>query len=363
MIWKPSVTLCKHAAACDLIIYCYFFWHPPKHLHALHSGMHSGVCTYTNCFFATQLKTSVSSEMMPPYRTEDTQLCRMMFICSASCTLACSFGCTEITTSQKSLFVISLQHNRHVLKSWNIWHDWARLVKNTPSLQHYCVLGVSVSSSSSLCCPLSGSPCRLPPGSAGQLSASLYILHPGHLCVCGSALHPQQRKEVHHLWRLSAPRLWVFFILIPSVLFDLFLAMHFPLFILCPHWRPCLPQPCASWSQPPSTQTASTSTRNSVGTVTATSWRGSPSPSHSSPPSLTLCYARRLREKDTSSSSNQPKTLWLDLLSQLKSGFSHRWVAVYICLFWMSDLSCWCRFSYRYSRPVDPLKYMLLVFN
>lgn len=28
----------------------------------------------------------------------------------------------------------------------------------------------------------------------------------------------------------------------------------------------------------------------------------------------------------------------------------------------MSDLSCLCRFSYRYSRPVDPLKYML-VFN
>lgn len=57
---------------------------------------------------------------------------------------------------------------------------------------------------------LSGSPCRLPPGSAGQLSARLYILHPGHLCVCGSALHPRKRKAVHHLWHLSVHCLWVF---------------------------------------------------------------------------------------------------------------------------------------------------------
>lgn len=58
---------------------------------------------------------------------------------------------------------------------------------------------------------LSGAPCRLPPGSAGQCCAGLYILHPGYLRVCGSALHPQQRKEVHRLRRLSGPRLWVFF--------------------------------------------------------------------------------------------------------------------------------------------------------
>lgn len=56
---------------------------------------------------------------------------------------------------------------------------------------------------------LSGAPCRLPPGSAGQRCAGLYLLHPGHLRVCGSALHPQQRKEVHHLRSLSGPRLWV----------------------------------------------------------------------------------------------------------------------------------------------------------
>lgn len=57
----------------------------------------------------------------------------------------------------------------------------------------------------------SGAPCRLPPGSAGQCRAGLYFLHPGHLRVCGSALHAQQRKEVHRLRRLSGPRLWVFF--------------------------------------------------------------------------------------------------------------------------------------------------------
>lgn len=95
--------------------------------------------------------------------------------------------------------------------------------------------------------------------------------------------------------------------------------------------------------------------RKTVGTVTATSWLGSPSVSRSSPPSLTLCYVRRLHEKDTRASSDQPQTFWLDLLLQLKSGFSHR--CVYICLFWTSDLSCLCIFSYRYIRPVDPLKY------
>ena len=63
---------------------------------------------------------------------------------------------------------------------------------------------------SSLCCPLSGSPCRLPPGGAGQLRARVHLLHPGHLRVCGSALYPHQRTEVHHLRHLSAPRMWVF---------------------------------------------------------------------------------------------------------------------------------------------------------
>lgn len=67
-----------------------------------------------------------------------------------------------------------------------------------------CVVVTSLSLS------FSGSPCRIRPGGAGQLSASLYILHPGHLCVCGTALHPQQREEVHHLWRLPVPGLWVF---------------------------------------------------------------------------------------------------------------------------------------------------------
>ena len=60
---------------------------------------------------------------------------------------------------------------------------------------------------SSLCCPLSGSPCRLPPGGAGQLRARVHLLHPGHLRVLGPALHPHQRTEVHHLRHLSAPRM------------------------------------------------------------------------------------------------------------------------------------------------------------
>lgn len=165
----------------------------------------------------------------------------------------------------------------------------------------------------SLCCPLSGSPCRLPPGSAGQLSPSLHLLHPGHLCVCGSALHPQQREEVHHLWHLSTPRLWV--LCVPSV----FLSVHvpFPVFILHPDCcEPSTPQACASWLQPPSTQTASTWTRKTVGTDTRTSWRGFPLHSRSSPPSLTLCYARRRREKDTSCRSTQPKSFgWIYTIS------------------------------------------------
>lgn len=73
--------------------------------------------------------------------------------------------------------------------------------------------------------------------------------------------------------------------------------------------------------------------RKTVGTVTATSWLGSPSVSRSSPPSLTLCYVRRLHEKDTGASSDQPQTFWLGLLLQLKSGFSHRFeLLVYIQL-------------------------------
>lgn len=67
-------------------------------------------------------------------------------------------------------------------------------------------------------------------------------------------------------------------------------------------------QACASWSQPPSTQTASTSTRPTALMVTVISWLGSPLASRSSPPSLTLCYAKRRREKDTRSSSQRPAT-------------------------------------------------------
>ncbi len=200
---------------------------------------------------------------------------------------------------------------------------------------------------SSLCCPLSGSPCRLPPGSTGQCSAGVYILHPGHLCVCGSALHPKQRAEVHHLWHLSAPCLWV----------SLFLCLLFNLLNHSPSSSMSTSasfQACASWLQPPSTQTASTETRATAGTRTATSWRGSPSLLHSSPPSLTSCYARRL---ETRASSNQPRP---DLRFQLKSALAHRYCVVYICLFRASDLSCLCRFSCRYSRPVDPLKYTLM---
>lgn len=173
-----------------------------------------------------------------------------------------------------------------------------------PLVTHYHVLGVS------LCCLfLSGSLCRLPPGSAGHLRASLHILHPGHLCVCGSALHPQQRKEVHHLWHLSIHRLWVYInIYIFLILRHMFASSCL---ILGPHSHPASSpvfQACASWSQPPSTPTASIWMRTTAGTVTATSWRGSPSLSRSSPRSLTLCYARRLHEKDTSSvATNQPK--------------------------------------------------------
>lgn len=152
--------------------------------------------------------------------------------------------------------------------------------------------------------PLSGAPCRLPPGSAGQRCAGLYILHPGHLRVCGSALHPQQRKEVHHLRRLSGPRLWVFFRsgVCPAPSISALTDVLFP----PPAPPPPPPQACASWLQPPSTQTASTWMRRRAGMATATSWRGSPSRWPSSPPSLTLCYARRRDEKDTSLSSNQP---------------------------------------------------------
>lgn len=145
---------------------------------------------------------------------------------------------------------------------------------------------------------LSGAPCRLPPGSAGQRRAGMHLLHPGHLRVCGSALHPQQRKEVHHLRRLSGPGLWVFLPFSRPFLLPPFLPSLTP--------SSPLPQACASWLQPPSTQIASTWKGVRAGTATATSWRGSPSRWPSSPPSLTLCYARRRVEKDTSLSSSQP---------------------------------------------------------
>lgn len=95
---------------------------------------------------------------------------------------------------------------------------------------------------------------------------------------------------------------------------DCFLCQRFPLcktstdmyfYSTCPSL-----QACASWSQPPSTQTASTlKSKVWVIMATASSWRGSPSLSHSSPPSLTSCYARRLQ-----SNSGQPQNLQLDLL-------------------------------------------------
>lgn len=63
-------------------------------------------------------------------------------------------------------------------------------------------------------------------------------------------------------------------------------------------------QACASWSQPPSTQTNSTLMKKVwVVTAIASFWRGSPSLSHSSPPSFTLCYVRRLRSSSSQSLS------------------------------------------------------------
>lgn len=108
-------------------------------------------------------------------------------------------------------------------------------------------------------------------------------------------------------------------------------------------------QACASWSQPPSTPTASIWMRPTARTVTATSWRGSPSLSRSSPRSLTLCYARRLHEKDTSSvAPPSPKSP-----STGSTPPTQICPAVYICPSWVSDLSCRCRFGYTYGRPVD----------
>lgn len=180
---------------------------------------------------------------------------------------------------------------------------------------------------------LSAAPCRLPPGSAGQLHPGVYILHPRHLCVCGSALHPGEREEVHNLRHLPVPCLWVYyllFVLIPlsssSVLIPLLTSLP-P--------RLLFPQASASWSQPQSTQTSSTKTRSLAGTVTASSWRGFPSPSRSSPPSLTLCYVKRPREADSRLPSTQFKT------------FSWIYPPSCICFFLLrwSDLSCWGKSS------------------
>lgn len=213
-----------------------------------------------------------------------------------------------------------------------------------PKRCHYRVLGVS------LCCFfLSGSLCRLPPGSAGHLRASLHILYPGHLCICGSALHSQQRKEVHHLWHLSIHRLWVYINIYFLILRHVFASSCL---ILGPHSHPTsspIFQACASWSQPPSTPTASIWMRPAARTVTATSWRGSPSLSRSSPRSLTLCYVRRLHEKDTSSiAPTSPKSP-----STGSTPPTQICPAVYVCPSWASDLSCRCRFGYTYGRPVD----------
>lgn len=114
-----------------------------------------------------------------------------------------------------------------------------KLLKGLGYLKQTCQESAQASSSTgcvrtvaSLTHLLSGAPCRLPPGGAGQRCAGMYLLHPGHLRVCGSALHPQQRKEVHHLRHLSGPGLWVF---LPSAVLSC--SLHF-----CPRWRP-LPPP------------------------------------------------------------------------------------------------------------------------
>lgn len=113
-----------------------------------------------------------------------------------------------------------------------------KLLKGLGYLKQTCQKSAQASSSTgcvrtvaSLTHLLSGAPCRLPPGSAGQRCAGMHLLHPGHLRVCGSALHPQQRKEVHHLRHLSGPGLWVF---LPSAVLSC--SLHF-----CPCWCPLPP--------------------------------------------------------------------------------------------------------------------------
>lgn len=245
------------------------------------------------------------------------------------------------SASQLSDQMFERQSHWNISVSWVCHYDVLHIFRVPPNYTAF-----------SLRCSLSGSPCRLSPGSAGQLSASLYILHPGYLCVCGSALHPEQRTEVHHLWHLSVRCVWVSFFLsylwfvtltIPP-LFFFYIYLNSFSFLLSLMSMFSSIQACASWSQPPSTQTASTSMRTSASMVTALSWRGSLLPSHSSPPSFTLCYARRLHEKDIKASSNQPKifgwiysfsenlvlvTKWLwqipERLLSIISCFGHQW--------------------------------------
>lgn len=137
---------------------------------------------------------------------------------------------------------------------------------------------------------LSGSPHRLPPGSAGHLCAGVYILLPLALCVRGSAFHPAQGTEVYCCWSPSVPCMWVFHgdgVFASACL----LALCF-ITADCV----CSSQACPSWSQLPSTQTASILMRVLGTTATATSWHGSPSVSPSSLALFTLRYARN---KDT----------------------------------------------------------------
>lgn len=189
--------------------------------------------------------------------------------------------------------------DRHIsLCHWNIT---AQLISRNPTSSRTHMLNECFH-----CVALSGSPYRVPPGSAGQLSARLYILHPGNLCVCSSALHPGERTEVHHLRLFSVTCKWVVSSIFCLTSFPdgVFFFTNFHLLLMS---ISASLQVCASWSQPPSTQTASTWTRRPVGTATATSWRGSPSLSRSSPPSFTLCYARRRREKETGANSSRPE--------------------------------------------------------
>lgn len=141
------------------------------------------------------------------------------------------------SASQLSDQMFERQSHWNISVSWVCHYDVLHIFRVPPNYTAF-----------SLRCSLSGSPCRLSPGSAGQLSASLYILHPGYLCVCGSALHPEQRTEVHHLWHLSVRCVWVSFFLsylwfvtltIPPLFFFIYILTHFH---FCCHWCPCFLQ-------------------------------------------------------------------------------------------------------------------------